>query len=87
MNQLLRTACQKYDYVVVDLPSLVPAPDVRAAAADLDAFLLVVRWGKTQQPVIKEALSASGEARSKLFGTVLNDARLTDIRRYCPWFQ
>jgi Mrp family chromosome partitioning ATPase len=58
--------------VIIDLPPLACAADARLAGPVLDAFLLVVAWGKTETALVQEALRQSGQVRAKILGTVLN---------------
>jgi len=46
MKDMLRAAKSKYDYVLVDLPPILPVVDVKAVAHLFDAFVLVVEWGQ-----------------------------------------
>jgi polysaccharide biosynthesis transport protein len=82
LGEVLRTSLSPYEYLIFDLPSLVPFPDVRAASQALDALLLVVKWGATPSTTIDAALSASGSARAKLLGVVLNNGTVNDLRRF-----
>jgi polysaccharide biosynthesis transport protein len=71
---VLDDAAGSYDLVIVDMPALVSAPDVRAAAQSLDGVLLVVKWGTTESELVRQALRSAGEARPKFVGAVLNMA-------------
>jgi polysaccharide biosynthesis transport protein len=82
LGEVLRTTLSRYDYVIFDLPSLAPFPDVRAASQALDALLLVIRWGATPSATVDGALSASGNARAKLLGVVLNNGSVNELRRF-----
>jgi succinoglycan biosynthesis transport protein ExoP len=67
---------QQYDYIVVDLPSLAPVVEVRASTMTIDAYVLVVEWGKTSTETVQCAL-ASAHVHHKLLGAILNK---TDLR-------
>ena len=56
---MLRPAKNDYDYVLVDLPPILPVVDVKAAAHLFDAFVLVVEWGSTSTDEIVKAVAAS----------------------------
>src|ERR1700736_6558397 len=45
MKDMLRAAKNDYDYLLVDLPPILPVVDVNAVAHLFDAFVLVVEWG------------------------------------------
>lgn len=81
LDEILRAAEASYDVAIVDMPSLVASPQVRAAAQSLDGFLLVVKWGATESELVRQAFQSSGEARSKFIGVILNMADEKAIER------
>jgi polysaccharide biosynthesis transport protein len=82
LDGILSSATASYDLVIVDMPSLVSGPDVRAAAQSLDGFLLVVKWGATESELVRQGFQSAGEARLKFVGAVLNMADEKTMRRY-----
>jgi polysaccharide biosynthesis transport protein len=82
MKQMLSTARNDYDYVLVDLPPILPVVDVKAAAHLLDAFVLVVEWGSTSTDEILKAVAASHILSERLLGAVLNKADEAVMRRF-----
>jgi capsular exopolysaccharide synthesis family protein len=81
MQELLRTARDSYEYVLVDLPPILPVVDVMAVAHLLDAFLLVVEWGSTPTDEILKAVKTSSLVAERLIGAILNKADETVMRR------
>jgi capsular exopolysaccharide synthesis family protein len=81
MKDMLRAAKSDYDYVLVDLPPILPVVDVKAAAHLFDAFVLVVEWGSTSTDEIIKAVNASPILSERLLGAVLNKADETVMRR------
>ena len=71
-----------YDYVILDLPPLIPVIDARAAADVIDAFVMVVEWGKTSANSVQLALQASSRIQDKTVGVALNKVDTTVARRY-----
>jgi len=61
-----------YDWVILDLPALMPVADVRSAAQIVDELLVVVEWGHTSVAQLEQALHALGPVRDKILGTVIN---------------
>jgi capsular exopolysaccharide synthesis family protein len=55
-GQLLEEARQQFDYVVVDMPPLVPLPDCGVIGRSVDGFLIVVAANKTPRKLVEEAL-------------------------------
>jgi polysaccharide biosynthesis transport protein len=82
MKQMLKAAKNDYDYVIVDLPPVLPVVDVKAAAPLFDAFVLVVEWGSTSTDEIVRAVGASHILSERLLGTVLNKADEAIMRRF-----
>lgn len=68
-----------YDYVVVDLPPLLPVVDVRSMVPSIDGILLVVAWGQTGEDVITTAIDTVPALRGKLLGLLLNRVRLNRL--------
>lgn len=82
LDGILNAIGNNYDLVIVDMPSLVESPQVRAAAQSLDGFLLVVKWGTTKSELVRQAFRSAGPARAKFIGAVLNAADEEAMKRY-----
>jgi polysaccharide biosynthesis transport protein len=82
MKEMLRAAKSRYDYVLVDLPPILPVVDVKAAAHLFEAFVLVVEWGSTSTDEIVKAVNASPILSERLLGAVLNKADEVVMRRF-----
>jgi succinoglycan biosynthesis transport protein ExoP len=82
MKDMLRAAKGNYDYVLVDLPPILPVVDVKAVAHLFDAFVLVVEWGSTSIDEIVKAVGASPIVSERLLGAVLNKADEAVMRRF-----
>ncbi|PAY06776.1 hypothetical protein CK489_28415 [Bradyrhizobium sp. UFLA03-84] len=61
-----------YEWVVLDLPPLAMAADVRSAGQIIDHLLIVVEWGQATETELDQALGALGSARDRILGTILN---------------
>jgi succinoglycan biosynthesis transport protein ExoP len=81
MQKLLEEARQNYDYVILDLPPLVPLVDAHAVAHMVDGFVLVTEFGKTSTDLLRRALRSATEIRKKLIGAVLNKVDLRQLAR------
>jgi polysaccharide biosynthesis transport protein len=81
VKQALKAARNDYDYIVVDLPPILPVVDVKAVAHLFDAFVLVVEWGSTSADEILKAAAASPILSERLLGAVLNKADEAVMRR------
>jgi capsular exopolysaccharide synthesis family protein len=69
--EVLNAARQRYDYVVIDTPPLVPVVDSALLARVVDGVLVVVAANKTPRKLLEEALSQLDE--SKVLGIVFNN--------------
>jgi polysaccharide biosynthesis transport protein len=79
---MLKAAGPEYDYIVVDLPPILPIVDVKACAHLFDGFVLVVEWGGTSADEIVKAVEASPVLADRLLGSVLNKADEAVMRRF-----
>jgi capsular exopolysaccharide synthesis family protein len=69
-GELLTQARQRYDYVVLDAPPVVPVPDCRLIAKWVDGFLMVVAAHRTPREALEEALTLMRPA--SVLGLVFN---------------
>lgn len=77
---------QQYDYIVVDLPSLTPVIEVLASTTTIDAYVLIVEWGKTSTETVQYALTSVQAVHHKLLGAILNKADLRSMHRHTPHY-
>jgi succinoglycan biosynthesis transport protein ExoP len=82
MEQLLKAARDRYDYIILDFAPMLPLIDVRAAANLVDGFILVAEWAKAPRDAVSEAVSLSSSVRARLIGSVLNKVDMRRLRRY-----
>ena len=74
LGALLEEARQRYDYVILDTPPLIPFPDCRLIGKWVDGFLVIVGAHRTPRKLVEEALTVVDPA--KMVGLVFNgDAR------------
>jgi polysaccharide biosynthesis transport protein len=71
-----------YDYVIVDLPPLAAASDVRAAGLLVDSYLLVIEWGATKTGAVQYALRNTPGFRENILGAVLNKVDIDRMSHY-----
>ena len=82
--ELLAEARRRYDYVIVDTPPLVSAPESRVIEKYVDGFLIVVGAHRTPRRLVEEALNLVEPA--KVLGMVFNGddrhlSKYTDVTR------
>jgi protein-tyrosine kinase len=73
LTSLLAEARERYDYVVIDTPPLVPVVDSALLSRQVDGVLLVVAANKTPRKLLEEALNQLDP--SKVVGIVFNSDR------------
>ena len=81
LKALLESVQDSYDYVILDLPPITPIADVKAISHLIDAFILVIEFGRTSQQAVIDALNAAPTVCEKLLGAVLNKADPNELRR------
>lgn len=82
MTQVLSTATQNFDYVILDLPPLGPVVDARAIASKVDGFLFVVEWGRTARKVVRQTLETEPLVAEKCLGVILNKVDTEKMKLY-----
>ena len=71
MAELLARARKVYDFIVIDLPPIVPVVDTIAISHLVDGFVFAIEWNTTTHDAVREALSIAGGVRDRLLGSVL----------------
>lgn len=86
MRRLLEEAKNKYDYVIVDTPPVLPVTDARTLGVLVDATFFIYRAGKTARRALTRAREELSLAGVQVKGIVLNQATpevtLTDSYYY-----
>lgn len=82
MKDLVTRLAGSYDYVIIDLPPLTPALDVRATAGFVQAYVLVMEWGRTRIDAVEDALVSARALKERLLGVVLNKVDTDQLGQY-----
>lgn len=69
-----------FDFIVVDVPPVIPVSDPVVIAGEADGTLLVVRAGSTPKDVVKRSLNFLRNSKINVLGVVLNN--LEDVLPY-----
>jgi capsular exopolysaccharide synthesis family protein len=77
MTATLARLRQMYDYIIIDLPSLLDHVDVRASASLINAFVIVTEWRKTSITDLDAALASCDLVVERLVGVTINKAQTT----------
>jgi succinoglycan biosynthesis transport protein ExoP len=82
MAKVIERLRERFDWIVVDLSPLAPVIDVRSTARFIDAYVLIVEWGRTKTDVIRQALRDAPMLQNHIIGAVLNKANIDVLNRY-----
>ena len=61
-----------FDWIILDGPPVLEAPDSAALAAVADGVVLVIQVGRSKRPVLTRAADLLNKAGSRVLGSVLN---------------
>jgi succinoglycan biosynthesis transport protein ExoP len=82
IREFLEHRTDDYDLVILDLPPLAVAVDARAVAPMVDAFLLVIAWGRTSRQTVLRALSGAEMVYRRTLGCILSGVDMRAMRRF-----
>ncbi len=74
MRELLASARERFEYILIDAPPLMPVSDSVVLSTLVDGVVLVADQRTTQRHVVKRAHARLAYARARVLGTVLNRA-------------
>ncbi|ACB96225.1 polysaccharide biosynthesis tyrosine autokinase [Beijerinckia indica] len=80
MEQLINWAEENYDYVVLDLPPIMPVVDVNSISHLIDRFIMVVELGKTKKEIVLKSLSKLECPIERILGVILNKADVQSLK-------
>lgn len=82
MARLLTFAVSEFDYVILDLPPILPLVDSRAVATLVDSYVLVVEWGKTARGLVKRTVQNNPAIAGRCAGVILNKVDAQKMKLY-----
>lgn len=82
MKDMIEDLRSRYDYVILDLPPLLPVVDARATTAYVDSYIYVIEWGQTKKEAVRHALASAPELYENILGVILNKADMAALVRY-----
>jgi succinoglycan biosynthesis transport protein ExoP len=77
MRETVELLRQRFDYIIIDSPPILPVTDAVVLSAMTDGVVLVVRAEHTAVETVAKAHARLRHVRAKIIGTVLNDV---DVR-------
>jgi polysaccharide biosynthesis transport protein len=90
MDRLMALARTKFDYIIIDLPPIVPMVDVALISRLVDTFLGVVEWGRSEKERTRLAFERVPQFNERLMGVAMNKVDMKRFHLYDPngasWF-
>jgi len=71
-EKMLSGLRKRFDYIIIDSPSILPFADMTVLSDLVDGLLFVVRAGKTSRNLVRTAIKAM--SNSNIIGMILNDS-------------
>lgn len=75
MRELLQEAREIYDYVLIDLPPVLPVADALVLGAMVDGVVLVIDSGEVKVDLARDVKKQLQQAGANILGVVLNKVR------------
>lgn len=73
---------REYNYIILDTPPILAVTDAQLLAAKSDGTVMVVRYGKSKEKVIKAAYKELVRVNSNIIGSILNGCDNKDKGAY-----
>jgi len=71
MKELILTLRDKYNFVLLDTPPVIPVTDAVIIGSNVEGVLLVIQAGHTQRGMVSRAVELLDQAHSNIIGHVL----------------
>lgn len=81
MKELLKTVKTNFDYIIIDLPPVMPVTDPCVIGSMIDGMLMVIKAGRTQRQLVIHARNLLQQAKVKILGYVM-----THIEYHLPQY-
>lgn len=72
MAQVVAKLKREFDVVILDAPPLLAVSDAAVLASQADGAVIVVRYGRSSQDAVRNAVASLEQINAKVLGTVLN---------------
>jgi polysaccharide biosynthesis transport protein len=83
-RSLIRELREQFDLVILDTPPILPVPDAVTISEQVDAFILLFRFGHTPHQLFRQAIEDLGER--KIVGVVLNGEEKKPDKYYHKYY-
>ena len=85
MTELLSTAKENFDIIILDGPPVLLVSDSLILAKDVDSVIIVAAAKETKKEVLKTTTTSLQNVGAKLGGVVLNKIDISDKNRYSKY--
>jgi non-specific protein-tyrosine kinase len=82
MKSLIELLVQKFAYVLLDTPALLPVGDAIVLSTLVDAMVLVTRQTYIKEDVLREACKLLTDTDRKIIGVIVNEAKQNGTHYY-----
>jgi capsular exopolysaccharide synthesis family protein len=88
MRETLSLLKERYDFILIDSPPVMPVSDAVVLSSLTDALVFVVEGQKTPKHLVRSAIAQLGNSQAKILGIVLNrvDIRGPDYRDFNKYY-
>jgi polysaccharide biosynthesis transport protein len=87
MHKIVARLREKFDFIVIDSPPVLPVNDAKILSRLADAVLFVVRWEKTPREAVLSSVRALNDVRANISGIALTRADNERFRHYSYGYQ
>jgi capsular exopolysaccharide synthesis family protein len=88
MKSVLQILSNRFDYIIIDSPPVLPVTDAVVLSTQVQSVLLVTNAGRTGRNQLKRAAERMKEVNAKMIGAVLNGlSRKSDAYSYYYYYQ
>jgi Mrp family chromosome partitioning ATPase len=84
---LMEMLKQRFDFIIVDTPPVLPASDALLMAPRTDGTILVIQSGKTNKKIIKEVVDRFRTVKLPILGVLLNRVDVKKGGYYYKYYQ
>ena len=70
MKDIVQALRDKFDYIILDSPPIIPLTDPGVIGAISDGVIMVVQAGRTQRGIVKHAEDLLSQAQAKILGYI-----------------
>ena len=81
-DKLLAALRTRFDFIVLDLPPVLPIAEARLLAMKADAVAYIVRWGVTDKTASEAGLKLLNDVGARVCGAVLTQVNLDQQRNW-----